>query len=341
MKINYLTYFNKFMKILFKIFLILTLLMVNSCGLLFHKVRKSVYVDSNPQGAEIYIKDSLVGTTPADLDLRKYKNELTLELKKENYVSDKIILGREENYTQKYLDMWYMGIPYFLSYSIDYDYSTYKFADNFVILRNIDSLKKHNLPIETQTTYPYDDYYNKQVTNFSSDFNKGRFKSYFFMEILPGIFLTTGYFNYTFNNFTEIIDLYKTENKVIGFGLRSGYAGSYFGSGEEYTNSWGYYILPTISYEFHRDFGITESYNLSVGQSFITEEIREYNINRNDDPNDEFVDLYNDYTGKSKPISIVLNFMHKDYKRNVMASATIGYLNKYNYIQIGFGYFIY
>jgi hypothetical protein len=24
-----------------------------------------------------------------------------------------------------------------------------------------------------------------------------------------------------------------------------------------------------------------------------------------------------------------------------MASATIGYLNKYNYIQIGFGYFIY
>jgi hypothetical protein len=320
---------------------IFSFLSLNSCGLLFHKIRKSVYVDSNPQGAEIYIKDSLVGTTPIDLDLRKYRNEVTIELKKENYVSDKVILGTEENYTQKYLDMIYLGIPYLLSYRIDYDYTTYKFADNFINLRNVDSLKKQNLPIESKIVYPYDDYYNKQVTNFSSEFNNGRFKSYFFIEILPGLFLTTAYFNFTFNNYTEIIDLYKTEKKVIGFGLRSGYAGSYYSSGDEYTKSWGYYILPTISYEYKKDFGITESYNLSIGQSFINDEFRENNINRINDPNNELLPWYIDVKTKSKPISVVLNYIYKDYKRNIMASATIGYLNKYNYIQIGFGYFIY
>lgn len=327
------------------ILLLMSLIYLNSCGLMFHKVRKSVYVDSNPQNAEIYINDSLVGVTPTELDLRKYNYQVTLELKKENYVNDKIMLISETNNLQQFADILFYAIPYFVNDYVGNDYETFKFPYNMVNLRNIDSLKAINEPIESKLSNVYEEYYN-QITKFDNK-NNSTLQTQFLVEGLPGFFLTTSYLSFVISNHTEFFDLYTKHDSRVGLGLRSGYGWAGFGSGEYLYKTSGYFVLPTINYESVRSLGQTMTLSVGVGQSFISEYEEDLVLNKNyKEPIDGELPTEPEYirekiNSKSQPISILYSGIYKDYTRNIILSATVGYLNKLNYIQFGFGLFIY
>lgn len=327
------------------ILLLISMISLNSCGLLFHKVRKSVYIDSDPKNAEIYINDSLVGITPTELDLRKHQYQVTLELRKENYVNDKIMLISEPNNLQQYSDMLFYLVPYFLNDYVGNDYESFKFSYNMVKLRNIDSLKSLKQPLDSKLTNVYEDYYNK-MTEFDNK-NRSCLQTQFFIEAFPMPFLTTSYITFTISNHTEFFDLYTKSNSRVGLGLRGGYGFAGFGSGEYLYKTSGYFVLPTLNYESATSLGQTMTFTIGVGKSFISETEEDLVLNKNYvEPIDgelptEAKYIREEIKSKSQPISIIYSGMYKDYTSNILFSATIGYLNKLNYIQFGIGFFIY
>lgn len=328
-------------KILFNIFLIFTLLLLNSCGAIFTKFRNTVYINSEPKGAEVIFKDSVVGVTPAAITFDRLENidSIGVHLKKENYVTDKLILNIDLHSTQQIIDIYPFILPYLISQSYK-GYNGFSQKDYIIKLRNIDSLSKNNLEINPIKINPLRD-----KINFATDFTniQGTYQSNseFYLELLPLVSFNGGIISFNLNHYIDVYNLHKTNDDRIDLGLRSGWGYHYksFGFANEYDRSRGYYILPSISYEIVTSYGMSNKYIFSIGPSYINnEKIDAYITNEVCCPN-----KLNSIYSKEKGFILSYNaqYIRKDYIDNFIYGFSLGYLNKSQYFQFLFGFFVF
>jgi hypothetical protein len=325
-------------KVLFNIIFLFLLVLLNSCGVVFTKYRNTVYINSEPQGAEVIFKDSVVGITPASITFDRLENidSIGVHLKKENYVMDKLILNTDLHYPQLYVDLFPFLWPYVISESYK-GYIGFSQKDYDIKLRNIDSLNRNNLDINPIKINPLRD-----KINFSTDFRniQGTYQSNseFYLELLPLVSFNGGIISFNLNHHIDIYNLHKTNDDRIDLGLRSGWGYHYksFGFANEYDRSRGYYILPSISYEIVTSYGMSNKYIFSIGPSYINNEKIDAKFNY-----DTQISNYNYQHEKGLALSFNAQYIRKDYVDNTIYGFSLGNLNKSQYFQFLFGFFVF
>lgn len=320
-------------------FIIINILLLNSCGVIFTKFRNTVYIDSEPQGAEVVFNDSIVCITPAKITFERLDklDSLKVHLKKDNYFSDKLMLNIDLHSTQQFVDYFPFVLPYLISQSYR-GYNGFSQKDYNIKLRNIDSLK--NLGLSTKPMYinPLMD-----KINFGTDFTNitGKYKpnSEFYIEIVPFIGLNGGVITLNLNHYIDIYNLQKTQEDRIDLGLRSGWGYQHINSNFDNHISRGYYILPSISYEIVTSYGYSNKYVISMGPSYIN---NFYEVGTFIDEPGQNTKLIRNYSqDKGLAFSINAQYFRREYIDRFQYGFSFGYLNKAQYFQFVFGYFIF
>ena len=324
---------------LFYILLFLSILALNSCGVVFTKFRNTVYINSVPQGAAVIFKDSVVGITPAAITYDRLEkiDSISVYLKKENYVTDKLILNTDLHSTQQIADIFPFFWPYVISQSYK-GYNGFSQKDYNIKLRNIDSLKSNNLEILPINVNPL-----REIINSKTDFTniKGTYKanSEFYIELLPIIGLNAGNISLNLNHYIDIYNIQKSKDDRIDLGLRSGWGFNHLNSFYDNHISRGYFVLPSISYEIVTSFGMSNKYVVSLGPSYINNfnEVAEFI----DEPCCPTKKVMNYSIEKGIALSFNAQYIRKDYIDNFMYGVSVGYLNKSQYFQFLFGFFVF
>lgn len=69
---------------MFLFMIALFVFMFTGCALIFQGTDETVYLDSGPEGAEVWVNGARVGVTPVQVDLKR-NQEYTIEFRKDGY----------------------------------------------------------------------------------------------------------------------------------------------------------------------------------------------------------------------------------------------------------------
>lgn len=340
------------MKFSFVLICLLSLLFLNSCGLIFTKFRNTVEIITEPAGAKVYHKDSLIGVTPDKFTFEDLGNVRTIDLKieKENYVVNVLELSTETHNTQKTFDMLAFFCPYIISEVVT-SYNGFSMKKYDLVLRQIDtsqidtSNKDNNVTVKINPFIEQKIRENKVLENkinFATDFNNLNPNytpnSTFYIDFLPFVFINGGVVVFNVNHYIYLNNLYKDKETRLDLGLRSGWGYNINYQLHKENISRGYYILPSLSYEVVTSYSLSNQYILSVGPSYYNN-WHVVSMFGNQDGNT--TKTYNKYTDKGFALNFDLQYLRKDYIDNCVYGFSAGYLNKSQYFKFSYGYFIY
>lgn len=321
----------------------ISLLLLNSCGLIFTKFRNTVEINTEPAGAKVYFNDSLIGTTPDKFTFDNLGNYHTIDVKieKEDYVSNILELSTEIHSTQKAFDMLAFFYPYIIS-EVFTSYNGFSMKKYDLVLRPIDTINQSNNI--TQKINPFIEKKSElnrlleEKVNYATDFNNinpsDKPKSTIYVDFLPIVGINAAFLVFNINHYMNLYNLYKEKEERLDLGLRTGWGYNINYQLHKENISRGYYILPSLSYEVVTSYSLSNQYILSVGPSYYNNWHVESNYGNN-------TFSYNKYTDKGFALNFDLQYLHKDYIDNYVYGFSVGYLNKSQYFKFSFGYFFY
>ncbi|MCX6148484.1 MAG: PEGA domain-containing protein [Candidatus Kapabacteria bacterium] len=295
------------MKKIYRISILLFLgLFLNSCGILFNKNPNRIYVNSNPDSAKVYHNDSLLGVTPAYIEVEGKNKNYILTLSKEGFENRSFIVEKTMNDLPFWLDV--MGIyPMFITYLSGYDYKHYITKNDYIFLKTKDSLKN----------------------KFKRDFGN----SLLIAEGTPFISLFGGFVGITANYYKEIYRLNIKEETSSSLGVKCGWGFGGIALGDIISEGFGYNIMPSYSYERFTDFDDYQDksckYIFSLGASYSQK------IDR-PSTNYPYGSKYNLYHGILPSFSFQNITMY--YEKRIFWGYSLGYVNAVNFFQFSFGY---
>lgn len=88
---------NCFNKVFIGFYLLIVALTTSSCATMYSGTKSILHINSNPDSAEVYLNDKLVGTTPINLKVKKQYTKQEIRIHKDGYFDSTFVIKKSFN----------------------------------------------------------------------------------------------------------------------------------------------------------------------------------------------------------------------------------------------------